>query len=126
MTLRSLIVGGLAAAMLIGGTSSAHAQASDPTRTTPQVRVTRFVVTGSTVFTERDLAEVVPAPSADRSMALAEIEAVADRVTAFYRRHGYLLARAYVPEQDVVDGVVTIAVLEGRVESVEVKGARHY
>jgi len=126
MTLRSLIGGGLVAVMLIGGASSADAQASDPTRTTPQVRVTRFVVTGSTVFSSTELAAVVPAPSADRSMALAEIEAVADRVTAFYRQHGYLLARAYVPEQDVVDGVVTIAVLEGRVESVEVKGARHY
>src|SRR5690606_20459186 len=36
------------------------------------------------------------------------------RITAHYRRHGYLLARAYLPAQDIHDGEVEIAVLEGR------------
>jgi hemolysin activation/secretion protein len=126
MTVRSLITAGAAAAVLIVGAPNSNAQPAGPTTEAPQVRVTRFVVTGSTVFTPEELAAVLPTPSAGRSMALPEIGAVAERVTALYRQHGYLLARAYAPEQDVVDGVVTIAVLEGRVESVEIEGARHY
>jgi hemolysin activation/secretion protein len=126
MTVRSLISAGAAAAVLIGGAPSSNAQPADPTTVASQVRVTRFVVTGSTVFTAEELAAVLPTPSAGLSMGLSDIEAVAERVTALYRQHGYLLARAYAPEQEVVDGVVTIAVLEGRVESVDVEGARHY
>jgi len=126
MTVRSLISAGAAAAVLAAGAASSNAQPADPTTVASQVRVTRFVVTGSTVFTPEELAAVLPTPSAGLSMTLSDIEAVAERVTALYRQRGYLLARAYAPEQDVVDGVVTIAVLEGRVESVDVEGARHY
>ena len=78
------------------------------------MRVSRFAVTGVTVFSQ-DQVQALLASGEGRELTLAEIEALASRITALYREHGYILARAYVPAQEMHDGVVQIAVLEGRV-----------
>lgn len=49
-----------------------------------------------------------------RELSLADLQAAADRITGFYRQQGYFLAQAFVPAQDIADGVVDITVLEGR------------
>ena len=47
-------------------------------------------------------------------LTLPDLEAMASRITEFYHRHGYFVARAYLPAQDVTSHVVTIAVSEGQ------------
>jgi len=89
------------------------------------VRVTAFRFTGNMLVGAEELQALV-ADGVGRELTLAQIEALAARVTARYRRDGYLLARAYVPPQDVAGGVVEIAVAEGRIGAVEVRGARRY
>jgi len=101
------------------------AQSPAPVLDAPRVRVSRFAVTGVTVFSE-DQVQALLASGEGRELTLAEIEALANRVTAFYREHGYILARAYVPAQEMHDGVVQIAVLEGRVGKIDINGLRHY
>lgn len=49
-----------------------------------------------------------------RELSLKQLQALADRVSAFYRARGYLLARAYLFEQRIQDGVVELVVFEGR------------
>lgn len=51
----------------------------------------------------------------DQGLTIGQIQQVADAVTAIYQEAGFFLARAVVPAQEVVDGVVVIQVLEGRV-----------
>jgi hemolysin activation/secretion protein len=46
---------------------------------------------------------------------LADLQQATGTITAYYRRNGYFLARAYLPVQEIQGGVVVIAVLEGRV-----------
>lgn len=75
-------------------------------------RVDRYTFTGVSVFDPAVLAEVV-APSAQREVTLADVQAAALAITRYYRDHGYLVARAYVPPQEVREGQVEIAVLEG-------------
>ena len=48
-----------------------------------------------------------------RGVTLGQIEAVADRITQFYRERGFILAKAYIPRQQVRDGVVTLTLLLG-------------
>lgn len=61
------------------------------------------------------------------ALSLPQLQTVADRVTRALRDVGYLVARAYVPEQTVSqDGVVEICVREGRIGRVIVEGAGHY
>lgn len=70
-------------------------------------------VTGQTKFTEAELIAAAQfKPGAE--LSLADLRAMAQRITDFYSRHGYFVAQAYLPAQDIPDGVVTIAVVEGR------------
>lgn len=61
-----------------------------------------------------------------RGITLGQIEGVADRITQFYRERGFILAKAYIPEQEVRDGVVTLTLLLGTMGNVELRGNRLY
>ncbi len=49
--------------------------------------------------------------------SLAQLSAAARRITAYYRAQGFAVARAYLPAQDITDGVITFAIIEGRIAS---------
>jgi hemolysin activation/secretion protein len=49
--------------------------------------------------------------------SLTQLNAAARRITAYYRRQGFAVARAYLPAQDITDGAVTISIIEGRISS---------
>lgn len=57
--------------------------------------------------------EAIVADYLGREVSLAELNALAQRITQHYRNAGYVVARAYLPQQEVKDGIVTIEVLEG-------------
>ncbi len=85
-------------------------------------RVERIRVTGAAAIPESDLLPLV-AEFTGRDVTLAELADATARITAFYRERGFLVARAYVPAQEIRDGVLEIAVLEGRFGNVEVRNA---
>jgi len=88
-----------------------------------QVHSFRFV--GNTVFPTRRLKQVVER-YLDLELNLYDLNVAADSVTEFYHDRGYSLARAVIPAQEVKDGVVTIAVIEGRVGKVLFSGHKGY
>ena len=47
-------------------------------------------------------------------LTLTDLRGMATKISDHYHRHGYFVAQAYVPPQDIKDGAVTIAVSEGR------------
>ncbi len=57
-----------------------------------------------------------------KDVSLKDIYDVADAIENEYRAAGFLLVRAYVPPQHVKDGIFTIKVVEGFVESTSVQG----
>lgn len=61
-----------------------------------------------------------------RGVTLGMIESVADTITRYYRERGFILAKAYIPEQRVRDGVVTLTLLLGNLGEVEVQNNRNY
>lgn len=61
-----------------------------------------------------------------RGITLGMIETVADTITRYYREHGFILAKAYIPKQQVRDGVVTLTVLLGELGEVEVQNNKRY
>ena len=79
----------------------------------PAFPVAGFRFTGNTAFSQEELAGLLAA-YAGRELTLADLEEAAARITRFYREQGYFLASAHVPLQEVVDGVVELAVVEGR------------
>lgn len=68
---------------------------------------------GATAFPESELQALV-ADHIGRSVGFADLQALAQRVTQHYREHGYILAQAVLPVQEVQDGAVEISVVEGR------------
>ena len=78
-----------------------------------RIRIAVLHVTGATLFSEAELvAATGVSPGAE--LTLPELRNAAAAITAFYNRHGYILAQAYLPPQEVKDGIVTITVIEGR------------
>ena len=102
---------------------NAHAQDHPPPTT--KVLVKAYKITGINVMAAAEL-ESNLAPYVGREMDLADIEKVAEVVAAELRDRGYSLARAYIPAQEIKDGTVEIAVLEGRVGDIIVKGNQNY
>jgi len=87
-----------------------------PPKTTPPggptVTLKEIRFTGNTVFSAEELQPLV-AERIGQPNSLADLEALAMRVTDKYRSSGYMLAQAIVPVQDVTSGVVEISVIEG-------------
>ena len=52
---------------------------------------------------------------------LADLEDAAKDIEVALQRQGLFLAQAYVPEQSLADGVVTLQVLEGRIGAVKIE-----
>lgn len=88
--------------------------------TTTKIAVKHIRLTGITAYPESTLLPLV-ADAVGKELTLAQLDELAQRITRYYRDHGHLLARAYLPAQDIKDGEVEIAVLEGRVGKVTVE-----
>lgn len=79
-----------------------------------RLKVTAFRIAGNTVYSEQELlARLEFSPG--QEVTLAGLQQAAGIITAYYRGNGYLLARAYLPVQELDSGIVVIEVLEGRV-----------
>lgn len=61
-----------------------------------------------------------------RGITLGQIETVANTITQFYRERGFVLAKAYIPKQQVRDGVVNLTLLLGMLGDVQVSGNKLY
>lgn len=85
-----------------------------------RIRVNALRVTGATLFPEDELIAAVGfTPGSD--LTLPELRNLAAGITRFYNSRGYVLAQAYLPAQDVLEGAVTIAVIEGRYGAINVR-----
>ena len=87
------------------------------------VQVSEFRISGATSFPVDELAAVLK-PWAGRRLDFKGLNEAAAALTRHYQARGHLLSYAYLPAQKVADGVIEIAVLEGRLENVQVVTAQ--
>lgn len=88
------------------------AAASGEAATGPAVKVLEFRFEGNRAVDDATLRALL-ADLAGTALTFPDLRLAADRVTAYYHDRGYVLARAYLPPQDIDAGVLRIAVLEG-------------
>lgn len=62
----------------------------------------------------------------DAGMTIGQMQQIAATVTEYYRSAGYILAQAFIPAQEVVDGVVEIEILDGTLGNVLAEGNKRY
>jgi hemolysin activation/secretion protein len=89
----------------------------------PRVNVNKIEIIGSTVFKPQELQAVVQ-EFTGKSLTFEEIRQAADAVTKLYLNKGYITSRAVVVEQPVVDGLVKLQIIEGSLESIEIRGTK--
>lgn len=75
-------------------------------------------IEGARVFTPQSLRDIY-APYLGRDITLDVAYIITGAIDERYRQAGYFLSRAYVPAQEIGDGVVIIKVVEGYVGRVE-------
>ncbi|MGZ3253903.1 MAG: ShlB/FhaC/HecB family hemolysin secretion/activation protein, partial [Burkholderiaceae bacterium] len=85
-----------------------------------KVRVNNLRVTNSHVFSEHELIAVTGFKP-ESELTLADLRGMAAKITEYYHQHGYFLAQAYLPAQDIKDGAVTISLLEGQYGKVSLR-----
>lgn len=82
------------------------------------------VVEGSTVFA-RNALDSTYASLLGQKVSLADLYAVAGRITQHYAGKGYALSFAIVPAQRISNGTVHIQVVEGYIADIEFEGLPH-
>jgi hemolysin activation/secretion protein len=85
-----------------------------------KVMVKAFRISGNTLFTEAEI-QATLVEFLNKELDFEGLSEVVRTVTSFYRGRGYFLAQAYLPKQELTDGIVEVFVLEGRVGKVELK-----
>src|SRR5690606_28127830 len=73
--------------------------------------------TGAEGLVDDAVLQAVVADAIGKSLTHAQLQALAQRVSAALQARGYLLARAYLPRQDLSDRVLEIAIMIGRLQS---------
>ncbi|MUG95314.1 BamA/TamA family outer membrane protein [Scytonema sp. UIC 10036] len=89
--------------------------------------VERFEVIGSTVFSSDRLAATVKEFTNRPITSVAELQLAAEAISQLYRDEGYITSGAVIPANQTFKkkgGVVTIQVLEGQLENIQVRGLR--
>lgn len=89
----------------------------------PQLRVyvKQFAFTGNTVVTDAELSALL-APYEGRVISSDELLDARDLVTRYYVDHGYVNSGALIPDQQVIDGIITLEIVEGELTSLNVYG----
>lgn len=81
----------------------------------------RVILEGATAYDADALAFAYEGQIGSQ-LTLRQLHEIALRITRRYRGDGFLLSRAILPAQRVEEGVVTVQVLEGYVDRVEIDG----
>jgi len=85
-----------------------------------QIPVTSFRITGQQLIAEEKLQALI-ADGNGKALTLSEIESLAAKITGYFKEHGYIMARAYVPVQRIENGVVELSVIPGRYDKIIIR-----
>lgn len=84
----------------------------------PCIDVQRVVLTGTTLFKSSTYKKVT-GRYAERCLYIAEINALAEEISNLYIERGYITSRAYIPPQDLSNGILELQVIEGVLEKIK-------
>lgn len=88
-----------------------------------EIPVSKLVIKGNKLLPTSKLQTLVQ-PAEGRKLTLGQLRDYVQRITSAYQAAGYQLAYAYLPPQQVRNGVITIDVMEPRYDQVQVVGAK--
>ncbi|WP_353930423.1 ShlB/FhaC/HecB family hemolysin secretion/activation protein [Okeanomitos corallinicola TIOX110] len=102
----------------------------ETTPTTPQpsigdipgtITVVKFEVIGSTVFSQEEFTNKLK-DFTNKSLSFAELLQAKEVINQLYIESGYITSGAFIPPQNIKDGVVKIQVIEGEIAEINISG----
>jgi len=92
-----------------------------------QVFVKELKVVGYTVFSDQEIHAIIH-PYQNRLITTEDLETVRRALTLLYVDKGYINSGAIIPDQGIEDGVVTLEIIEGTLDEIDVvvEGAKHF
>ena len=97
---------------------------SDPNDTTVEkVTIKKVEFSQSKIFTDEEL-QTLAAPLLSQPVTLEDIQKVVNGITRCYILGNYSTSKAYLPPQDLTNGVLQIGLFEGTIGKIEVKNNR--
>jgi hemolysin activation/secretion protein len=80
---------------------------------------------GNTVLDPAAIHNVV-APYLGKLVTSGDLEEIRHQLTELYIKHGYINSGVIIPDQNIVNGIVTLRAVEGKVTNIEVSGTNHF
>lgn len=96
----------------------------DNNQANPNITIQTLSVKGTTVFQSEALSPIIE-PLQGKTVPLSELKKAVDQITQLYLEKGYITSRAILAEETLNTGNVVIEILEGSLESIEIKGTNH-
>jgi hemolysin activation/secretion protein len=78
-----------------------------------KIIVKRLRISGAKAFSDAEMLAVTGF-KANSLLSLTDLRGMAAKIADYYHQHGYFVAQAYLPAQDIKNGVITIAVVVGQ------------
>lgn len=88
--------------------------------TVERISIRKVEFSPSKVFSDEDL-QTLAAPLLSQSVTMDDIQKVVNGITRCYILGNYATSKAYLPPQDVSNGILKIGLFEGTVGNIEVK-----
>jgi len=91
----------------------------------PSFLINQIIVEGNALLDDDVIADIIEIGDG-REMNLGELKFMVNRISHAYAEAGYVLVRAYLPQQEITDGRVTIKILQGLIANISASGNERY
>lgn len=85
------------------------------------IEVKKIELVGNTVFSEEELRSIIT-PFLETKVSIERLLELRSEITNYYVEHGYISSAAFIPPQEFTNGIVTIQIIEGTLEVIEIEG----
>lgn len=82
-------------------------------------------ITDATLFKPEDFKPIYQ-PYLDKTVTFKDLQGITSKIEAKYKEKGYLTTAAYLPKQEIKDGVVQIAIAEGKMGELKIEGNKWF
>ena len=87
-------------------------------------RVKKIRVQGYTIFSDQEIAKIIK-PYQGKKLDFRQLRKITEAITNLYVSKGYITSGAFLPNQEIVEGIINIRVVEGKLEDLNIKGLKH-
>ena len=94
---------------------------SDDISSAPQFHVDKIIVSGSTIFSQSELAGML-APYEGRTVTVDELQSLRHNLSLAYFQRGYVNSGVVITNQDDKSGTIKFSVIEGQLSKLNLRG----